>query len=72
MARATPPVDEVLKYVRNARFPSTKAQLIEEAKRHNAPPDVLHVLEIVKEETKYDDLADVREGLLREPRYRHH
>ncbi len=54
----------VLDYVQDAHYPTHRRDLIEHARRKNAPEDVLRTLERIPEEI-YDDLPDVKEGLRR-------
>ncbi len=72
MAKAKPAltIDQVLEYVKDAPFPCSKEQLLEHARKRGAPEEVLHALKIMRPETKYDNLEDVREGLLKERQFR--
>ncbi len=60
--RASP--DEVAKYLEGIKFPCYKRDLIEFARKRNAPFEVVRTLEIIKEE-KYDNMDDVKEGVTR-------
>ena len=64
-------VNEVLDFVKDCTFPCTKEQLIAHATRKKAPENVIHALQIMRPEKKFDNLDDVREGLLRERQFQH-
>ncbi|HLG50899.1 MAG TPA: DUF2795 domain-containing protein [Chloroflexota bacterium] len=56
------PVEEVLTYLHGVHFPCTKQDLLDTARRHHAPANVLRALEIMYPE-EFSDLDDVRRNL---------
>ncbi len=56
--------DEVAKYLKGITYPCNKKQLLDIAKRNQAPHAVLRTLEIVRDE-KFDDVNDVKEAVKR-------
>lgn len=55
-------LEEVQETVENVDYPATKQDLIEEARRRNAPDEVVQALEVV-EDREFSDPAQVKSAV---------
>lgn len=56
------PVSEVLKYLHGVQFPAYKKDLLEVARKNNAPANVIRAIEIMYDE-KFTSMDDVERNL---------